>query len=388
MNSTFIKFAIKIAIRNVRIRKTRTILTVLAVTYSVATLIALRTVGIGVHEKIASEIRAFLRADIIISEESVVIPEGIVNILESELKHVDYIIPAILVTGKLGVHSTSILAVEKEGLEKLSIELSKGTFFKSEECYEIILEEELAHRMGINEPGGEVILSINVGNLFIEKKFKIIGIAKRASSLAKVMGFTIAIVPLPVLQDMLGREGFINHIFVKVSSDDMIEAVSRDIKTLFPRANLIKQTEVIEAVSRILDIIRGTLSAVTLVGLLVAALGVMNTVMMSIRERIHEIGVLKAIGASGLQVMTIFLSEVLAIGLSGGALGCIVGYWGSHILRRIIIKLGLPFDIPILIVPEVYAWGIFIAISVSIVAALYPISYVLRIRPVEALRFE
>ena len=388
MNSTFIKFAMKIAIRNAKIRKTRTILTVLAVTYSVATLIALRTVGIGVHEKIASEIKAFLRADIIISEESVVIPEGIVSILESELKHVDYIVPAILVTGKLGIHSASILAVEREGLEKLSIELLKGTFFKSEESYEIILEEELAHRMGINEPGREVVLSISVGNLFVERKFKIVGIVKKTASVAKVMGFTIAIVPLPVLQDMLGREGFINHIFIKVSRDDMLEAVSRDIKTLFPKANLIKQTEVVEAVSRVLNIVRGTIYAVTLVGLLVAALGVMNTVMMSIRERIHEIGVLKAIGAGGLQVMVIFLSEVLIIGLSGGALGCIAGYWGAYILKRIIIRLGLPFDIPISVVPEVYAWGVLIAVSVSILAALYPISYVLRIRPVEALRFE
>jgi len=388
MNSTFIKFAMKIAIRNAKIRKTRTILTVLAVTYSVATLIALRTVGIGVHEKIASEIKAFLRADIIISEESIVIPERVVSILESELKHVDYIVPAILVTGKLGIHSVSILAVEREGLEKLSAELLKGTFFKSEESYEIILEEELAHRMGINEPGGEVILSISVGNLFVERKFKIVGIVKRTASVAKIVGFTIAIVPLPVLQDMLGREGFINHIFIKVSRDDMLEAVSRDIKTLFPKANLIKQTEVVEAVSRVLNIVRGTIYAVTLVGLLVAALGVMNTVMMSIRERIHEIGVLKAIGAGGLQVMVIFLSEVLIIGLSGGALGCIAGYWGAYILKRIIIRLGLPFDIPISIVPEVYVWGVLIAVSVSILAALYPISYVLRIRPVEALRFE
>jgi len=378
----------KIAIRNAKIRKTRTILTVLAVTYSVATLIALRTVGIGVHEKIASEIKAFLRADIIISEESIVIPERVVSILESELKHVDYIVPAILVTGKLGIHSVSILAVEREGLEKLSAELLKGTFFKSEESYEIILEEELAHRMGINEPGGEVILSISVGNLFVERKFKIVGIVKRTASVAKIVGFTIAIVPLPVLQDMLGREGFINHIFIKVSRDDMLEAVSRDIKTLFPKANLIKQTEVVEAVSRVLNIVRGTIYAVTLVGLLVAALGVMNTVMMSIRERIHEIGVLKAIGAGGLQVMVIFLSEVLIIGLSGGALGCIAGYWGAYILKRIIIRLGLPFDIPISIVPEVYVWGVLIAVSVSILAALYPISYVLRIRPVEALRFE
>ncbi|MCD6369091.1 MAG: FtsX-like permease family protein [Thermoproteales archaeon] len=187
---------------------------------------------------------------------------------------------------------------------------------------------------------------------------------------------------------MLGREGFVNYIFIKIDDRKLINDVARAIKRNYPGADIVKQTDIVNVIIKVMDIIDGMLMAVTVIGLLVAALGVMNTVMMSIRERIREIGILKTIGAGGTHVLLIFLSEVIIMGVSGGVLGIVAGYSGSFILRDFVNSLGLAFEIPILLVPEAFMLGFCVSLTVSILAALYPIYKAVKIRPIEALKIE
>ncbi len=137
------------------------------------------------------------------------------------------------------------------------------------------------------------------------------------------------------------------------------------------------------------DLIVGLIGAIALV---VAALGIVNTMVMSITERTREIGILKSLGAEDRQIRGLFLVEAGLIGLAGSALGLGLGWGVSRILslvaKRIMVGQGAPalelFRLPVYLALGAIAFGI----GVSLLAGLYPAARAARTDPVQALRHD
>jgi len=387
VNRIFAKFALKMALRNMYIHRVRTILTILAITWSVATLVALKTVGVGVREKVEAEVNDFLQSDILIMEDVIVIPESVPLQIRT-LPYVKDAVGTIFIPAKLGSRKTvNLVCVPADQARFFNIKLVKGRF-PTHGNKEIMIDTDTARALGILSPGPKVKLTIKFGSLIFEDEYKVVGIMESRTFLSGLFGTSFALASLKPIQDLLGKERLVNYIFVKVTDRNKIDLVANTIKRLYPGANILKQTDVVNVILRIMSIVDGTLMAITLVGLLVAAVGVMNTVMMAVRERIREIGILKTIGARATHVLLIFINEVLILGLAGGVLGIAVGYFGSFILRDFVQNLGLNFEIPIHPLPDAMIGGVIIALSVAIASALYPIYRAVKVRPIEAMRFE
>lgn len=136
------------------------------------------------------------------------------------------------------------------------------------------------------------------------------------------------------------------------------------------------------------------MSCVAAVALLVAALGIANTMLMTVLERTREIGIFKAVGAADRHVQYIFLVEGACIGLLGGGLGVLLAWaasfpgdaWARSVVTRDLkIELtGSLFDFPTWLVGGALAF----AIAVTTLAALYPARRASRVNPLEALRHE
>ena len=132
------------------------------------------------------------------------------------------------------------------------------------------------------------------------------------------------------------------------------------------------------SVDRTLTILLGGIAAISL---LVGGIGVMNIMLVSVTERIREIGLRKALGATPALIRRQFLLEASVLGLTGGALGVLVGWPGAVFLPH---AIGDPISISALAA----VGSLVVAIAIGVVFGVYPASRAARLAPIDALRSE
>ncbi len=190
--------------------------------------------------------------------------------------------------------------------------------------------------------------------------------------------------------DILEREGY-DQLTVRAVDLAAVPSVTAAIEELDLRVQSLEA--ILDVANQVLALLQALLGSVGALALLVAALGVANTMMMAIYERTREIGVLKALGASAGEIRRMFTVEAGMIGLIGGFFGLIVGAllgrlvdWIAH---RYLISEGVTGVGPLSIIPPWLALGaLLFAALIGIVAGLYPAARAARLDPVAALRHE
>ncbi len=153
--------------------------------------------------------------------------------------------------------------------------------------------------------------------------------------------------------------------------------------------------EGIERTSRTIQAILGGIGGITL---FVAALGITNTMIMSIYERTREIGIMKVIGASFADVRAMFLTEAALIGLFGGIFGLGLSYGASAVVNKIsaqymqhgmMMGMGSGEALPISIIPPWLAlFAVVFAVLIGLVSGLYPANRAIKLSPIVAIRNE
>jgi putative ABC transport system permease protein len=146
-----------------------------------------------------------------------------------------------------------------------------------------------------------------------------------------------------------------------------------------------------EKTSRTIQAVLGGIGAITL---LVAAIGITNTMIMSIYERTKEIGVMKVIGAAFSDIYSLFLTEAGMIGFLGGVFGLGLSYGASHLINHLVrnyISGGMPMEEVVnisLIPPWLALFALVFSILIGVVAGLYPAHRAVRLSPIKAIRNE
>jgi putative ABC transport system permease protein len=192
-----------------------------------------------------------------------------------------------------------------------------------------------------------------------------------------------------ILRGSSGARNFAS-LTVRVKKASDVKAAEEAIKTMgFATFSLLDVTKNLRLVFAVFDLLLGIFGSLAL---LVASLGIINTLVMAILERRREIGVLKALGASDRDVRKLFFAEAGAMGLLGGILGVLMGWLIGQLLTLGTNVYLERQDLPRIRISSVPWWMIAGAISFSIVvslaAGLYPASRAARLNPVEALRYE
>jgi putative ABC transport system permease protein len=187
-------------------------------------------------------------------------------------------------------------------------------------------------------------------------------------------------------------EGGVDRATVLVDREDNVRAVTRRIVDMGLRASA--PLEYIERERFIYTMIFTTMACVAAVALLVAALGIANTMLMSVLERTREIGIFKAVGATDGAVQLIFLIEGACLGAVGGGLGVLLGWAGSipaDAWIRSLVSRDLKIELKeslFVFPPWLTAGVVAFAVLVTTLAAVYPARRAARVTPLTALRHE
>jgi len=197
-----------------------------------------------------------------------------------------------------------------------------------------------------------------------------------------------------------------SQIIVKLTNSDQatIDSVSELITDAFDgEVSVISSTAVLNILGSVFSIIQLFLVGIAAISLLVAGIGIMNIMIVSLIERTREIGILKALGMKSRTVLTIFLGESVIIGLIGAVLGVGLGWVLANVVAVVFSGGGLfsgiaggqtasvgvgGMDIVPVLTPTVLAGALGFGVGVSVIFALYPAWRASKLKPVEALRYE
>jgi len=190
------------------------------------------------------------------------------------------------------------------------------------------------------------------------------------------------------------KEGY-NMLIVKAESPDVVTGIADQITAMGFMANT--PQAVLEGINSFFTVLQVVFGGVGAIALLVAAIGIANTMTMSILERTKEIGLMKAVGATNRDVLSVFLGEAAGIGFIGGLGGVLVGWSLSALLNLV----GLSYfasqvsengGLPPTMITTTPIWlpifGLFFAAVVGLISGLYPALRAATMVPVTALKYE
>lgn len=190
--------------------------------------------------------------------------------------------------------------------------------------------------------------------------------------------------PLAEAQNFFHKPGSSSVITVKLKHEDDAVAFQREVKANYPGLIALKNKEFDSSYSQF-KILKATAWAVGGCGLLLGGLGVANTMIMSVFTRIREIAILRVNGFSNGQIAGMIFGESGVVSLVGAVLGLVIGVGTIFTLKLIPALHGY---VDARVQPVVVVAVVVLACLTGIAGALYPAFYAMRVRAVEALRFE
>jgi putative ABC transport system permease protein len=200
-------------------------------------------------------------------------------------------------------------------------------------------------------------------------------------------------VPLSQAEKFFGTDEA-DMIIVKLKSSDpaVVNSTSKAITDYFGnQVSVISATAVQSLLTTIFSTISLFLGGIAAISLLVAGIGIMNIMIVSLIERTREIGILKALGMKSRTVLYIFLTESVIIGLIGAVIGIISGWVLANVVALFLGRggiIGSALTITPILSPEVLLGALGFGVGISVIFALYPAWRASKLKPVEALRYE
>jgi putative ABC transport system permease protein len=250
-----------------------------------------------------------------------------------------------------------------------------------------VLGATTADDLGLD--AGSIGSQISIGGV----PFTVIGILQPKGTTSATSGDDEILVPITTLKRYFtGTSDSVRSIGVSVASAGQMETVKSQITALLEERHNITadqsddfsvadQTQLLSTATSVYGLLTVLLAGVASISLVVGGIGIMNIMLVSVRERTREIGIRKAIGAHNGDILVQFLVEALVLSLLGGFVGIVVGLVASAVIGAV-AGWGFSFNPLTLVAATVFS------LLVGVVFGVWPARQAARLDPIAALRFE
>ena len=400
---------IKIAIKAILSNKGRSFLSMLGIIIGVGAVIVMMAIGQGSKQSIREEIQkngtnmltirpgADMRGGVRLDPSAMQTLKQIdYETILSEAKFVNKVSPEVSTSGQavFGSNNTTSTCYG-ESPDYLGIrlwEVEEGVFFTEEDVKKsakvCIVGQTIVKELFPNgqDPVGKTIRFKNI-------PLRIIGVFKgKGYNNWGMDQDNIIVSPYTTVMKRLAAQTHFNSILCSAVTEELSEQAIEDLTDILRRTHKLKaddvdnftirsQQEWMETMSSTMDTITIILVVAAAFSLLVAGIGIMNIMLVSVTERTKEIGLRMSVGARGMDISNQFLIESILISLTGGVLGVLFGAlltWGCNAI------IGYPAVIPM--------WSVIVSFAVCVAIGVgfgyFPAQKAARLDPIEAIRYE
>lgn len=389
-----------LSLSSLKTRKLRSILTIFGVAIGIALIVFLISLGSGIQRLIenrVSNVEELTLIDVMQGEASLLAMDDSAVDSISELNGVVAVSPSLKYSAQINYKKSStdiaLYGIKPDFTELEGVRISTGENIQSHDGEPVIvLSNSAASLIGFvnleDTIGQEIELIVyqsnQLSNSPITKTVKIIGITKEDEE-------PIAYVPISYLKSIseLNNEKY-DMIRVKVENQGDMENIKQTLIMTGYQIDTVADT--IGKIDRFFLIIELIVGGIGAIAIIVASLGSLNTLTVSLLERTKEIGLLKALGATGKDVYRLFIIESLVIGVAGGIIGFIFGIVfgevSNYVLNIVAQRYGGEaidiFHTPFLLIIIICV----VVLLISILIGMYPAKRAAKINILDALKHE
>lgn len=411
--------SIKLALRNLKTNKGRTILTLVGVVIGIMSVIVVNSSGQGVKKYVMGQFDSygndFIQVEPKVPSTSHVSSDNamgqamgiqITTLKISDAESIEKL-PNVkgYAAGTLGQENLSHKDQNKKALIfgvsanypmiDTATKVSEGTFFSQGEDegldQVVVIGTDIKDALFGNDDAVGKNVRIKGMN------FKVIGIAQKRGTVMFVNYDEIVYMPVRTLQKKILGVDYIKFITVKVEDVSKIDVTAADVTDTLKRLHRTYKPEqedfsaiTMQEMQKMIDDVFGTITilllALTSISLVVGGVGIMNIMYVAVVERTFEIGLRKSVGAKSKDIMRQFLFEAVTITSIGGVIGIVLGFLADVILSYIFKILG--FDLDLSLTLNSVLLGVGFSMMTGIIFGYYPAYKASKLSPMEALRKE
>jgi len=401
---------LKMASASLKTSKMRSFLTMLGVIIGVVSVVTVVSIGQGIKQQVGREINQ-LGPDMITVQPGEPIQRGAtdgLNLLYSpsasgSLANEDIATvqktPGVRQAAPLALVTGTVKANNKEYDNQLVLATTQdmdGLLDKPTEYGEFFIQDDLVDQPDVAVIGHDVAQRLfgernPLGSSFdyLGQTFFVRGVMKKFDStpLSLTTDFNDAIlIPYSTAQKHTNNNTQLYEILAKPTDSSqlhqVVDSITASLKSAHggqQRFSVLRQDESLKVTNRIADLMTKLIACIAAVSLLVGGIGIMNVMLVSVAERMHEIGLRKALGASNRQIMAQFMTEATLLSLLGSIIGVVISLAINFILR---VTTSLTPVVPW----EAIGISVVISVAVGSIFGTIPALKAARKDPIEALR--
>lgn len=403
-----IKFAqaARIASGSIGSAKLRSALTTLGIVIGIAAVVVNASLGASFNQFFTDEISSVGSNFIIAaSEQPNLFFDNEYNLMKNT-PGISGVSPRKSMSGDLTYLSetknVNVAGINKDFQEIQGLQMERGTFLTDKDSSAAVLGYDIANdkfSRNISHRSTVEIAFRQDNGTIVKKSFKVKGILKNSKPtvVSEDSDYDLTVfIPVSTMNEMIGEKDY-GAFLAMAESPEKVRDISDDVDSRLARNfgvperdiddddlkpyYVFNQEEVLEQTGKIGDALSSFLLVLALISLFVGSIGIMNIMLVTVTERTREIGIMKSVGYSNSNILSLFLLESIMVSSFGGIVGTIIGGMGAYALE---IALKLPPVFPLTLI-EI---GIVVSVIVGITAGLYPARKAARMNPVDALRYE